>query len=155
MDFSDIGHSCEYPYCRKQDYLPFYCQACQKYYCLEHKDYAMHECANDPHKLDREQTLAYQKAKKSNKKTKVIKYQCCVEGCKKSNQVPINCQKCHHNFCLKHRYSEIHNCESLRVATKNQRVMNIINRHTENNKNNNNKNNNNKQEEQNGMLAPR
>ena len=103
MEFSDLGHRCEYDGCNIHDYLPFYCTSCQKYYCLEHKDYSIHECINNP--------LVKNTIKTPKKKGKRVKYRCSYKGCKTCNQVAINCQKCHKNFCLKHRFPEDHSCQ--------------------------------------------
>ena len=122
MDLSDIGKCCQYPYCGIRDFLPFYCNSCQKYYCLQHKDYAKHECVNNPElqDLDKSKNVVASKKKKSER------YQCKVNDCKKCNQVPIKCMKCQLNFCLKHRYQESHDCISLQkppVKSKTQRVV--------------------------------
>ena len=40
MDFSDLGKHCYY--CNRQDYLPFQCDCCNKYFCKEH--WKEHNC---------------------------------------------------------------------------------------------------------------
>lgn len=109
MEFADVGCHCQYPQCGRQDFLPFHCEYCKKSYCLAHKDYSSHECPDykDP-------SVIYQPKKKKKKSTR---HRCCFENCKNTNMVPINCMKCHKNYCLDHRYAETHNCISL-INTK-------------------------------------
>ena len=111
MEFSEIGRRCEYSGCGIHDFLPFYCSSCKKYYCLEHREYSKHECPYNPQSNN---TLNVKKQKKK----RAIKYQCSYKDCKKCNQVPMNCQKCHKNFCLAHRYLEEHNCPYLKKGKK-------------------------------------
>ena len=48
MDFVNLGAHCSVGYCKKQDFLPFFCDGCNKKYCLEHRNYRAHECRNIP-----------------------------------------------------------------------------------------------------------
>ena len=36
MDLPEIGHICQYKYCGIRDFLPFFCERCNKYHCLKH-----------------------------------------------------------------------------------------------------------------------
>lgn len=49
MEFEDLGKHCAY--CRQKDILPFRCNCCNEYYCLEHIKRDAHKCpkanAND------------------------------------------------------------------------------------------------------------
>jgi predicted nucleic acid binding AN1-type Zn finger protein len=107
MEFTNIGCHCQFVDCGKYDFLPFKCDLCKKSFCLDHKDYNSHICPNyqDP--------STNNLLPKKKKKSKIVKYVCCHENCKKTNQVPINCLKCNKNFCMTHRYAESHNCPSL------------------------------------------
>ena len=40
MEFTDLGKHCDF--CNKQDYLPFNCDKCKKYFCKEH--WKQHNC---------------------------------------------------------------------------------------------------------------
>lgn len=111
MEFQNVGHHCQYPGCNIHDFLPFFCQACQKYYCLEHREYVKHECPNNP--------LLKKTLKPKKERTEIIKYKCSHPGCKNNNKVAIHCLKCNKNFCLKHRFPDTHNCSSLDRDNKN------------------------------------
>ena len=43
MEFSDVGAHCSDSTCKQQDYLPFKCETCDKFYCLNHR---FHGCEN-------------------------------------------------------------------------------------------------------------
>lgn len=49
MEFEDLGKHCAY--CQQKDILPFQCNCCKEYYCLEHIRRDAHKCpkanAND------------------------------------------------------------------------------------------------------------
>ncbi len=49
MEFDDIGKHCQYGTCNLKDFLPFKCDGCLKFYCLEHYTYDSHECSNPNH----------------------------------------------------------------------------------------------------------
>ena len=102
MEFSDIGRRCEA--CGIQDYLPFRCDSCNRYYCLAHKDHNEHECVNNP----------YTKANKvvSSDKNESRVYKCNYPNCKSRSVVEFKCMRCNRHYCLTHRYSEVHNCNS-------------------------------------------
>lgn len=42
MEFEDLGKHCEL--CRQKDILPFQCNCCQKYFCLQHITREEHRC---------------------------------------------------------------------------------------------------------------
>ena len=49
MEFEDLGKHCEF--CHQKDILPFRCNCCNKYFCLDHIKREEHKCplanAND------------------------------------------------------------------------------------------------------------
>ena len=104
MDFENVGRKCEYSNCNTIDFLPFYCNSCHKYYCLQHKDYSSHQCDNDPFKSK------LVKSKSKSKKVKSKKYICNYPNCKETNIVEILCVNCKKHYCLKHRFKELHGC---------------------------------------------
>ena len=44
LEFSDKGKHCAVDTCRQFDLLPFYCEACKQYHCVEHQRRRDHEC---------------------------------------------------------------------------------------------------------------
>jgi len=42
MEFPNLGKHCEI--CKQLDFLPFKCDLCKKYYCLDHRSYEKHKC---------------------------------------------------------------------------------------------------------------
>ena len=55
MEFYDLGQHCFF--CKQQDYLPFKCINCKKFFCKEHKN--AHEC-NSLHSPTTTNTLTAQ-----------------------------------------------------------------------------------------------
>ena len=98
MDELNIGKKCSLDSCGKLDFLPFKCDKCKKYYCLEHAKYDAHMCQNKDNN------------NKPKKKSKIITYKCSKKNCNKKTKVPIKCFKCNLNYCLEHRYADTHNC---------------------------------------------
>jgi hypothetical protein len=91
MEFSDVGEHCSDLTCKRQDYLPFKCEECNKYYCLDHR---VHGCIN----------------KDDNVVTELVKYdmpKCSQKRCNKYILVDNICNNCHKNHCINHRF---HNC---------------------------------------------
>ncbi|GBG83677.1 hypothetical protein CBR_g37478 [Chara braunii] len=133
--FPDLGKHCSVESCKLIDFLPFQCDKCDKVFCLEHRTYQNHQCANantgdvavlvcpmcaksvrlvpneDPnitwerHVQDGCDPSNYERL--TQKKAK-----CPVPGCKEvmtfSNKV--TCKECHVEVCLKHRFGPDHNC---------------------------------------------
>ena len=96
MEFSDIGEHCSDPTCKQQDYLPFKCDICNKYYCLNHKN---HGCE------DKNNNVVIEK-KKFNLPV------CSQKRCKKYILIDNICGQCHKNYCIKHRF---HDCEEKKI----------------------------------------
>lgn len=98
MEFSDMGEHCSDTACRKQDYLPFKCDICNKYYCLDHRNHGCEE--------------------KSNvvvEKTKVDIPVCSRKRCTVHILVDNICDQCNKNYCIRHRF---HGCEEKKVKKK-------------------------------------
>lgn len=96
----DIGKHCCLKNCKKLDYLPFMCEKCNLYFCLEHKDPELHDCKN---------VKVLNKQKKNRLKNEIIKQdKCFFKNCKKNTF--HFCKLCKKNFCIEHRHQEIHNC---------------------------------------------
>lgn len=55
-------------------------------------------------------------------KRKVFTNKCSMKGCKIKEVIPVVCDNCNLNFCLKHRHTVDHNCQGRR-ATANQKIL--------------------------------
>lgn len=42
---TDVGRECHEPDCGTHDFLPFWCPACEHYYCLQHRSRFAHRCS--------------------------------------------------------------------------------------------------------------
>ncbi|XP_048759086.2 AN1-type zinc finger protein 1-like isoform X4 [Ostrea edulis] len=84
-----------------QDFLPFACKSCQQVFCLDHKFPDDHDCkefsAETPY-------VEYSGTKA---------YTCSITKCTARELMPVVCEKCSKNFCLRHRHQNDHNCENL------------------------------------------
>lgn len=95
MEFCDLGMHCSLKECNRQDYLPFQCKYCKKFYCLEHRFPFKHYCS--------------ELEKTKNKipiPTRKTKNYCVV--CKKDTKIEMKCVMCQKNTCLVHRH--YHTC---------------------------------------------
>ena len=93
MEFGDLGKHCHI--CKQIDFLPFFCEDCQHYYCLDHRD---HGC------LDKKQKIV-----KKRKKIK-IKHKCSYTSCSEKYIETYKCKKCHQYYCLVHRFHGCNGC---------------------------------------------
>jgi predicted nucleic acid binding AN1-type Zn finger protein len=51
-------------------------------------------------------------------KFQVFGNQCTMKGCKKKEVVPVICDQCRMNFCLRHRHALDHSCKGNNPADK-------------------------------------
>uniref|UniRef100_A0A7S2TG68 AN1-type domain-containing protein n=1 Tax=Lotharella oceanica TaxID=641309 RepID=A0A7S2TG68_9EUKA len=140
MDLNHVGKHCALKECNQLDFLPFRCGHCKRSFCLNHYKPEDHSCSE--YKPPRPPVIAVCKDCKRSitqvgdeslealfqrhfdsgecKKFKVTKPYCCSyikkngRPCKKREFDPIECKKCHKNFCIKHRHAEDHDCEALK-----------------------------------------
>ena len=89
----EIGKHCNE--CNQLDYLPFLCNNCKKFFCVEHRK--NHIC------------IPSKKPKKLKKTTRIINEPCFFNKCKKSKIQ--RCKLCGKDYCIDHRHQEVHNCE--------------------------------------------
>eukprot|EP01118_Nematostelium_gracile_P019116 TRINITY_DN8735_c0_g1_i1.p1 TRINITY_DN8735_c0_g1~~TRINITY_DN8735_c0_g1_i1.p1 ORF type:complete len:208 (+),score=26.50 TRINITY_DN8735_c0_g1_i1:46-669(+) len=129
LQFEDIGKHCELPECKQKDFLPFKCPGCKGTFCLEHRTYASHSCKN-PNIKDAQaifcplcnQNVAVKPGEDPNDKLsihidkgcpppkQIAVNKCNVKGCKQREMIPINCNRCKLNYCLRHRHETDHTC---------------------------------------------
>ncbi|RWS23933.1 AN1-type zinc finger protein 2A-like protein [Leptotrombidium deliense] len=137
MEFPDLGEHCSVSSCKQLDFLPFKCDACNQIYCKKHYFYTSHDCkeahsknklvptcplCNEPVPCKRNETVDFavsrhideecsdDRAKK--KRDSVYSNKCSLRGCKQKEAIPIICDCCRRNYCLKHRHPSDHKCEN-------------------------------------------
>lgn len=119
-DASLVGKNCKYEFCGQLDFLPFYCQSCEKTYCLEHRTESAHRCPKAGAWAERRR-LAQQAAPAIGEgrvlRDRVSEKPCASPGCKTTigtSLVPgVHCDQCNRDYCLKHRMLEDHDCKNL------------------------------------------
>lgn len=119
-DATLVGQHCEAEYCNQLDFLPFYCQSCEKTFCLDHRTESAHKCANEGAWAERKRLaqLAQPSAGEGKQlRDWVSQKPCASPDCKTTvgtSLVPgVHCQGCNRDYCLKHRLKEEHDCDKL------------------------------------------
>ncbi|XP_064608590.1 AN1-type zinc finger protein 2A-like isoform X2 [Liolophura sinensis] len=135
MEFPDLGKHCSESRCKQLDFLPMKCNACAKIFCGDHIQYNSHNCT-ESYKKDNQvpvcplcNTPIPVKAGElpdvrvgqhidsdcqsdpAKERRKIYTNKCSHKGCKQKELVPVHCDKCRKNFCLKHRHELDHNCQ--------------------------------------------
>ncbi|XP_076043325.1 AN1-type zinc finger protein 2B-like isoform X2 [Oratosquilla oratoria] len=120
-----------YLYNFTQNFLPITCNLCNKIFCIDHHKYEAHSCSesyrldvqvpvcplcNQPVSSRRDQPpdLAVNEHLENNcqiKKKKIYTNKCSATGCKTKEVVPVQCDSCKLNFCLRHRHTTDHDCQ--------------------------------------------
>jgi predicted nucleic acid binding AN1-type Zn finger protein len=138
MEFPDLGRHCSKHDCKQLDFLPFTCDACKKVFCLDHRTYKDHTCAevkvrdkkaqvcplcNIPvpcgpnEDVDEKMNRHIEDGCKSEARERKKAKRCSVKRCRKTELLPIQCAKCSHQYCLGHRLPSDHNCDAVRRET--------------------------------------
>uniref|UniRef100_A0A0B7AP45 AN1-type domain-containing protein n=1 Tax=Arion vulgaris TaxID=1028688 RepID=A0A0B7AP45_9EUPU len=137
MEFPKLGQHCNEPACKQLDFLPMKCDACLKIFCGDHIVYAAHNCG-EAYKKDNQIPVcplcnAPCPLKKgelpddvvgrhiesdclsdpAKERRKVYTNKCSKKGCKQKELVPVKCESCRLNFCLRHRHEQDHDCQGL------------------------------------------
>ncbi|KAJ1331787.1 AN1-type zinc finger protein 1 [Microdochium nivale] len=118
-DATLIGKHCQLEYCNLLDFLPFHCQSCKKTFCLDHRTEDAHKCDNRGAWAERKRLaqLARPSAGSGKHMRDAVSVKpCSDESCKTiigtANSTGVHCDKCNHDYCLKHRLQEDHDCKS-------------------------------------------
>lgn len=135
MEFPHLGKHCFQGSCKKLDFLPMKCDACENIFCQEHFTYENHSCpsayqknvqvpvcplCNIPIPTKRGQLPDVAvgahidsdcQSDPAMSRRKVFANKCNVKGCKQKELVPVLCRDCNTNFCLKHRHPQDHQCK--------------------------------------------
>lgn len=146
MELPSLGESCQENSCKQLDFLPMKCDACGKIYCRDHIHYNTHSCP-ESYKKDNQvpvcplcnNPITVKKGELpdvivgrhidndcqsdlAKKRRKIYTNRCSFKGCKQKELIPVNCDKCQKNFCLKHRHELDHGCQGFensgRTASK-------------------------------------
>lgn len=99
MEFPDLGENCSHEACKQLDFLPIECIYCKLYFCKEHSLPYHHKCPNIEDRTANDLTVSTES------------YACTYNGCKDKSLVPVLCDLCGTQFCLKHRAPAAHKCE--------------------------------------------
>mmetsp|Transcript_30420 Transcript_30420/g.97268 ORF Transcript_30420/g.97268 Transcript_30420/m.97268 type:complete len:169 (-) Transcript_30420:20-526(-) len=143
MEVKGARH-CAFKECRREDFLPFQCDACHGYYCLQHWTYAGHACTEAAGKDCRvilcplcgnsvrlvhgeDVQVTFNRHKGSADCVKKVKRKCPVAGCRQTLGISstFTCTRCGQDVCLNHRYEESHNCQP--VVNKNPIIVSTPN----------------------------
>jgi predicted nucleic acid binding AN1-type Zn finger protein len=118
-DATLIGKHCQLEYCNQLDFLPFFCQSCKKTFCLDHRTEDAHKCENRGAWAERRRQaqLARPSAGEGKRmRDYVTQKPCAADDCKTTigtSLVPgVHCASCNHDYCLKHRLREEHDCKN-------------------------------------------
>ncbi|KAH8900206.1 AN1-like zinc finger protein [Thozetella sp. PMI_491] len=119
-DATLIGKHCQMEYCHQLDFLPFFCQSCNRTFCLDHRSESSHKCANAGAWAERRRQaqLAIHSAGEGKKMRDFVSQKPCADPkCKTvigtSLSTGVHCSTCNRDYCLKHRLREDHNCANL------------------------------------------
>nr|CAG4646463.1 EOG090X0APF [Macrothrix elegans] len=134
MEFPHLGKHCSEKTCNQLDFLPMKCDACEQIFCKDHVRYELHKCSSSykkdiqvpvcplcnqpvPWKRGEAPDLAVGdhidrdcQSDPAKQKRKVFGNRCGMKGCKQKEVVPIICDQCKINYCLKHRHPADHSC---------------------------------------------
>uniref|UniRef100_A0A3B5A0F6 Zinc finger AN1-type containing 2A n=1 Tax=Stegastes partitus TaxID=144197 RepID=A0A3B5A0F6_9TELE len=136
MEFPDLGEHCSEKTCKRLDFLPMRCDACQEIFCKDHITYANHKCTssykkdvqvpvcplcNIPIPIKRGEMPDIKvgehidrdcKSDPAQRKRKIFTNKCSRGGCKQKEMIRVTCDQCHLNYCLKHRHPLDHDCKT-------------------------------------------
>ncbi|KAL5480125.1 hypothetical protein EMCRGX_G023747 [Ephydatia muelleri] len=135
----DIGKHCSVTSCKRLDFLPFICEKCEGVFCVEHRREREHGCLNEDAGdvrvpvcplcqkmlLKRIHTSANDTVEEhivSGCKDHVMPPpkkagRCSYKNCRQSELIPFLCRECKHQFCVRHRLTNDHECSSQHLVT--------------------------------------
>jgi hypothetical protein len=101
-DLNSIGKHCSLSSCNQLDFLPVKCDLCLNFYCKEHFSLTGHNCSKyEP---------ALVQSESNNFQPKASFYTCSFDDCNQREVVQVQCEKCHKNYCVRHRFQVDHKC---------------------------------------------
>ncbi|XP_071452840.1 AN1-type zinc finger protein 2A-like [Hetaerina americana] len=135
MEFPHLGKHCHLGNCKKLDFLPMKCDACENIFCQDHFTYNNHNCPSAsqkdvqvpvcplcnipiPTKRGQLPDIAVGahidsdcQSDPAQSRRKVFTNRCNVKACKQKELIPVLCRDCKLNYCLKHRHPQDHQCK--------------------------------------------
>ncbi|XP_030202573.1 AN1-type zinc finger protein 2A isoform X5 [Gadus morhua] len=136
MELPHLGEHCTENTCKRLDFLPMKCDACEDIFCKDHITYANHKCTsaymkdiqvpvcplcNIPIPIKRGEMPDIRvgehidrdcKSDPAQRKRKIFTNKCSRGGCKQKEMIRVTCDQCHLNYCLKHRHPLDHDCKT-------------------------------------------
>ncbi|KAH9510027.1 zinc finger, AN1-type domain [Bulinus truncatus] len=134
MELPNLGEHCKEQSCKQLDFLPMKCDACLNIFCRDHIVYVNHNCP-DAYKKDNQIPVCPLcnlpcpikkgelpdivvgrhiesdcQSDPAKERRKVYTNRCSKKGCKQKELIPVKCETCHLNFCLRHRHEQDHEC---------------------------------------------
>ncbi|XXQ36869.1 AN1-type domain-containing protein [Plasmodiophora brassicae] len=151
MEFVNVGAHCSHASCRQQDYVPFRCDGCHQWFCLQHRTYEAHRCrtparqsriviqcpicAESFHVYDGQQADAivneHLRIRECDRHRASVastarRQACSVSACK-AQAMTFDCAACGKRVCVRHRFPDDHQCARpnsiVAQATQTCRVM--------------------------------
>ncbi|XP_073233796.1 AN1-type zinc finger protein 1-like isoform X3 [Porites lutea] len=104
-EFPSLGSHCEEESCGQLDFLPFVCNGCNRTYCKDHRAKTSHSCTSN----DQEDQGNMAKCGALSSEYQ----ECAIEDCRSCDLVPVLCEHCHNNYCVRHRHQTDHKCSAL------------------------------------------
>ncbi|WPG98986.1 Hypothetical protein R9X50_00178800 [Acrodontium crateriforme] len=118
-DVEAIGSHCAMTFCHQLDFLPFKCESCKGKFCLDHRTESAHQCPKAGEWARRQNQLSLSSTTTLAPKPHILNHeqQCSDPSCKTLINTPlvtgVHCDTCNRNYCLKHRFTNDHNCKNL------------------------------------------
>lgn len=148
MEFPHLGSHCAETTCKQLDFLPIKCDACSRIFCNDHVRYDNHRCT-ESYKKDNQVPVCplcnkpipllpnenadikvghhidtdCQSDPAKERRGKVYTNRCGVKGCKKKELIPMKCEKCRENFCIRHRHETDHQCTGFQASGRGMSAM--------------------------------
>ncbi|KAJ5207085.1 Zinc finger AN1-type [Penicillium cf. griseofulvum] len=118
-DLESLGRHCQYEYCGQLDFLPFRCESCRGTYCLDHRTETAHQCPREGEWARRRNgaNTSHENRTAPEKPSIYNTDQCAHTQCKTLintlKDPGVRCPQCNHQYCLKHRLREEHECAKI------------------------------------------
>lgn len=129
----EIGKHCGSPLCNQLDFLPFFCQKCQNFYCLQHRTQTDHDCPaarwsglaepttvgckrcrrllEVPDSVTADAFLAAHMQTTECDEAQRERPRCSLSSCKsQKTSCLVQCKECLELFCISHRFPADHQC---------------------------------------------
>lgn len=143
MELPHLGEHCAKSDCHKLDFLPVKCDACNGIFCNEHFSYISHNCSKAYEKNNQvpacplcSKPIPVKKGEHpdyvvsahidtdcqsdpAKSRRKVFTNRCSYNKCKNKEVIPVICNECSKNYCVKHRHPTDHSCDGRKSRPQN------------------------------------